>query len=106
MLQNPTQMASSGRGPFSIHVMVVVLVLLQLLAAGAPVVSESAANNTLRPGEELPKYRRIRAHLKRLNRPSLKTIQALPDPLLLSFFLAGYNKLGFCWLHRVRMAIL
>ena len=105
MLQNPTQMASSGRGPFSIHVVVVVLVLLQLLAAGAPVVSASAANNTLRPGEELPKYRRIRAHLKRLNRPSLKTIQALPDPLLLSFFLAGYNKLGFCWLHRVRMAI-
>ncbi|CAL9754871.1 unnamed protein product [Musa acuminata subsp. burmannicoides] len=71
-------MASSGRGPFSIHVVVVVLVLLQLLAAGAPVVSASAANNTLRPGEELPKYRRIRAHLKRLNRPSLKTIQS-PD---------------------------
>ncbi|RWW47989.1 hypothetical protein BHE74_00045983 [Ensete ventricosum] len=102
-------MAPSGCGHFSIHVVVVVLVLLQLLAAGAPVVSASAANNTLRPGEELRKYGRIRSHLKRLNRPSLKTIQALPDPLLLSFFFlggGGYNKLAFCWLHRVQMAIL
>ncbi|CAD5170402.1 unnamed protein product [Musa acuminata subsp. malaccensis] len=49
-----------------------------LLAAISPVFSEAAANNTFRPGEELRKYRRIRAHVKRLNKPPVKTIQS-PD---------------------------
>ncbi|KAJ1690586.1 hypothetical protein LUZ63_014741 [Rhynchospora breviuscula] len=37
-----------------------------------------ARNNTLRVGEELRKYKRARALLKRLNKPSLKIIQS-PD---------------------------
>ncbi|THU65833.1 hypothetical protein C4D60_Mb05t07820 [Musa balbisiana] len=49
-----------------------------LLAAISPVFSEAAANNTFRPGEELRKYRRIRAHVKRLNKPPVKTIHS-PD---------------------------
>jgi hypothetical protein len=35
-----------------------------------------AANVTFRPGDELRKYRRVQALLKRLNKPSLRTIQA------------------------------
>ncbi|CAL9092524.1 unnamed protein product [Musa textilis] len=50
-----------------------------LLAALSPVFSEAAANNTFRPGEELRKYRRIRAHVKRLNKPPVKTIQDPPE---------------------------
>ncbi|XP_042387146.1 uncharacterized protein LOC121979254 [Zingiber officinale] len=58
-------------------VFVPILALLLLLAAVRPVFSES--NNTVfRPGEEMRKYRRIRAHLKRLNKPPLKTIES-PD---------------------------
>ncbi|XP_065004308.1 protein neprosin isoform X1 [Musa acuminata AAA Group] len=70
-------MARSDRRPFSIHV-VFFLELLLLLAAAASVLSASAANNTMRPRNELRKYKRIRACLKSLNRPSLKTIQS-PD---------------------------
>ncbi|KAG1342869.1 hypothetical protein COCNU_05G010980 [Cocos nucifera] len=58
---------------------IAIFVVLLLLAAATPVLSASAANSTtLRPGEELLKYRRIRAYLKRLNKPSLKTIKS-PD---------------------------
>ncbi|XP_008784992.1 uncharacterized protein LOC103703788 [Phoenix dactylifera] len=53
-------------------------VVFLLLAATSPVLSASAANSTLRPGEELLKYRRIRARIRRLNKPSLKTIKS-PD---------------------------
>ncbi|KAJ8506068.1 hypothetical protein OPV22_006954 [Ensete ventricosum] len=49
-----------------------------LLAAISPVFSETAANHTFRPGEQLRMYRRIRAHVKRLNKPPVKTIQS-PD---------------------------
>ncbi|KAJ0962520.1 hypothetical protein J5N97_027642 [Dioscorea zingiberensis] len=51
-----------------------------LLAPISPAFSSSSSpvNNTLRSGEELLKYRRLRAHLNRLNKPSLKTIQS-PD---------------------------
>ncbi|KAF8408277.1 hypothetical protein HHK36_007426 [Tetracentron sinense] len=34
------------------------------------------SNRTFRPGEELQKLKRIRAHLRRINKPSVKTIQA------------------------------
>ncbi|XP_010940141.2 protein neprosin [Elaeis guineensis] len=70
-------MASSCRNPRRIIAAFVVPFLL--LAATSPALSASVlANSTLRPGEELLKYRRIRAHLKRLNKPSLKTIKS-PD---------------------------
>ncbi|XP_072994869.1 protein neprosin-like [Typha latifolia] len=55
-----------------------VILILVLLALAHEVLSVSAANTTLHPSEELLKYRRIRAHLRRLNRPSLKTIKS-PD---------------------------
>ncbi|KAG1347030.1 Periplasmic nitrate reductase [Cocos nucifera] len=51
---------------------------LLLLASISPVLSESMANNTFRPRKELLKSRRMRALLKRLNKPSMKTIQS-PD---------------------------
>ncbi|RWW33236.1 hypothetical protein GW17_00002064 [Ensete ventricosum] len=50
-----------------------------LLAAISPVFSETAANHTFRPGEQLRMYRRIRAHVKRLNKPPVKTIQDPPE---------------------------
>ncbi|CAL4949324.1 unnamed protein product [Urochloa decumbens] len=56
---------------------VVVLVLLvALLLAGLA----TAANQTqgFRPGEELRRYRRVQALLRRLNKPALRTIQS-PD---------------------------
>ncbi|RRT56284.1 hypothetical protein B296_00017148, partial [Ensete ventricosum] len=60
------------------HPMVLLsLGVLLLLAGTSPVFSEAAANNTFRPGEELRSYRRVRAHLRRLNKPAVKTIQAL-----------------------------
>ncbi|XP_074572415.1 protein neprosin-like [Curcuma longa] len=68
-------MAASHRN--FLPVLVPILALLLLLAAVSPVFSES--NRTVfRPGEEMRKYRRIRAHLKRLNKPPLKTIES-PD---------------------------
>ncbi|KAJ3695648.1 hypothetical protein LUZ60_001025 [Juncus effusus] len=39
-------------------------------------------NNTLRVGDELRKYRRARALLKRLNKPSLKTIQSTDGDII------------------------
>ncbi|WOK98672.1 hypothetical protein Cni_G07384 [Canna indica] len=70
----------------SCHKSLPIIVLLLLLAAAAaaaavtvPVASAAAGNDTtFRPGEELRRFRRIKAHLKRLNKPSLKTIQS-PD---------------------------
>ncbi|CAL5038500.1 unnamed protein product [Urochloa decumbens] len=65
------------------------LLLLMLLLASPPTaalasskpVSGDAGNSTasatrLRPGKELVKYKRIRALLKKLNKPSLKTIKS------------------------------
>ncbi|CAO2203696.1 unnamed protein product [Urochloa humidicola] len=54
----------------------VVLAVLLVLATAA-----SAANETtrgFRPGEELRRYRRVQALLRRLNKPALRTIQS-PD---------------------------
>ncbi|KAG6532604.1 hypothetical protein ZIOFF_006453 [Zingiber officinale] len=61
----------------SLPVLVVILSLLLLAAAVGPAVSE--ANSTVFwPEKEMRKYRRARAHLKRLNKPPVKTIES-PD---------------------------
>lgn len=43
-----------------------------------PVLSHHNANHTLRPAAVLQKFRRIRAHLKKINKPAVKTIKS-PD---------------------------
>lgn len=54
----------------------------------------TAAATRLRPGKELLKYKRIRALLRKLNKPSLKTIKVSADNLkLISIFFFG--KLSF-----------
>ncbi|XP_008791182.2 uncharacterized protein LOC103708162 [Phoenix dactylifera] len=70
-------MASSCYTPVPVVAISLGLVLL-LLASISPALSESIANNTFRPRKELLKSRRMRALLKRLNKPSMKTIQS-PD---------------------------
>ncbi|XP_072968763.1 protein neprosin-like [Typha angustifolia] len=58
--------------------MITIFLGLLLLATATPALSLSASNNTLRPREELQRYRKMRAHLKRLNKPAVKTIES-PD---------------------------
>jgi hypothetical protein len=53
------------------------LFVLSAFSSFCTVVSVSEPkNNTLKVGEELRKYKRARSLLKRLNKPSLKIIQA------------------------------
>ncbi|KAM0900934.1 hypothetical protein ACQ4PT_020320 [Festuca glaucescens] len=58
------------------------VVVLSLLLLHFAVIGEcaaaGAANVTFRPGDELRRYRRVQALLRRLNKPSLRTIQS-PD---------------------------
>ncbi|KAF8399741.1 hypothetical protein HHK36_015612 [Tetracentron sinense] len=42
-------------------------------------------NQTFRPGEELQKLKRIRAHLRKINKPAFKSIQAFPLSKMLFF---------------------
>ncbi|KAF6136966.1 hypothetical protein GIB67_030730 [Kingdonia uniflora] len=67
------------------------VVFLLILSTISPVVYASTkpevdnrlqANQTFRPGEELQKLKRIRTHLRKINKSAIKTIQAF-----LSFFL-------------------
>ena len=58
--------------------------------------SEDTASNAtaaarLRPGKELLKYKRIRALLKKLNKPSLKTIQVIIANLFVIFLLLFFS---------------
>ncbi|XP_028778304.1 uncharacterized protein LOC114734818 [Neltuma alba] len=58
------------------HAFVAFLLLLSFIT---PVLSHSSpTNQTFRPGPELLKLKRIRAHLKKINKPSVKTIKS-PD---------------------------
>lgn len=70
--KNSSGMASSCYKPLPIIAIFVGFLLL------VPISRASATNSTFRSGEELLKFRRIRAHLRRLNKPSVKTIQS-PD---------------------------
>ncbi|KAF3783303.1 hypothetical protein EJ110_NYTH20544 [Nymphaea thermarum] len=72
------------------------LIYLLLLVCTFPASSSSsslspdsgARNRTLDAGSELRKIRRIRAHLRRINKPAVKTIQAI---LNLSFLLSAFR---------------
>uniref|UniRef100_A0ACD5ZIZ5 Uncharacterized protein n=1 Tax=Avena sativa TaxID=4498 RepID=A0ACD5ZIZ5_AVESA len=61
-------------------VLVLSLLLLHVAVIGkcAAAAAAGAANVTFRPGDELRRYRRVQALLRRLNKPSLRTIQS-PD---------------------------
>ena len=72
--------------------------LLLLFASLFPLSSSLPANSTFRPSRELLKYRRVRAHLKRLNKPPLKTIQAFsPTPSSSSFLFSVWGE-SMTWL--------
>ncbi|CAL0325346.1 unnamed protein product [Lupinus luteus] len=54
------------------------VVLLLFVTSVTSVLSQPIANQTLKAGAELNKLTRIRAHLKKINKPSVKTIKS-PD---------------------------
>lgn len=60
----------------------IILFFVCFLLGFSPLVSTSNANQTLHPSQELHKLKRVRAHLTKINKPSLKTIQS-PDGDLL-----------------------
>lgn len=87
--------SSNSNTPSPIITITVWLLLLASLFSHS---TSSQANTTFRPSKELLRYRRVKAHLKRVNKPPLKTIQAIsptPDsscvftPLLILFFTWG-----------------
>ncbi|MQL72592.1 hypothetical protein Taro_004917 [Colocasia esculenta] len=78
--QNPLRMASSCRRGAS--PIIDILVWLLLLVSAGSASSAPAANNTFRPLEELAKLRKVRAHLRRLNKPSVKTVQSPEGDLI------------------------
>ncbi|KAF6166314.1 hypothetical protein GIB67_038174 [Kingdonia uniflora] len=58
-----------------------VLLLLVVLSMSVPAEADKVSlpvNQTFRPGEELQKLKRVRAHLRKINKPAVKTIQS-PD---------------------------
>ncbi|MQL85519.1 hypothetical protein Taro_018039 [Colocasia esculenta] len=71
--QNSLAMASSRRRASPI---IAAFVGFLLLASIAAAMSLPASNATFHPREELTKLRRVRAHLRRLNKPSVRTIQS------------------------------
>ncbi|CAN6452025.1 unnamed protein product [Victoria cruziana] len=82
--QNSFKMDASGLR-ISPAAFAVSIIYLYLLVCTCPVSSSISpdsgvptANQSLNAGEELKKLRRIRAHLKKFNRPSVRTIQS-PD---------------------------
>ena len=62
------------------------LVALLLLAGWASAANQNQTRG-FRPGDELRRYRRVQALLRRLNKPALRTIQARGCPPLLFVFL-------------------
>jgi hypothetical protein len=73
--QNPTLMAAPcAPSPPAAAVVVLFLLLLHFLVIGE-CTAAAAANVTFRPGDELRRYKRVQALLRRLNKPSLRTIQ-------------------------------
>uniref|UniRef100_A0A1D1Z1R5 Periplasmic nitrate reductase n=1 Tax=Anthurium amnicola TaxID=1678845 RepID=A0A1D1Z1R5_9ARAE len=71
---SPTMASSCCRSPPIIAMFVGFLLLASLSHAHTPPV----ANNTFHPRAELLRQRRIRAHLRKLNKPPVRTIQS-PD---------------------------
>ncbi|KAF1875872.1 hypothetical protein Lal_00006503 [Lupinus albus] len=57
------------------------VVLLLFVTSATSVLSQPIANQTLKTGVELNKLTRIRHHLKKINKPSVKTIKAFSSTL-------------------------
>jgi hypothetical protein len=68
-------MASSARSSLSFYF--VPLLLLLMLAVSSSTSATGNATARLRPGKELLKYKRIKAMINKLNKPSVKTIQVV-----------------------------
>ncbi|KAG4392627.1 hypothetical protein GLYMA_04G185800v4 [Glycine max] len=58
---------------------VALLLLVTSIAPAALCHPLQGSNHTFRPNHELLKLRRVRAHLKKINKPSVKTIQDPPE---------------------------
>jgi hypothetical protein len=72
---NRSMMASSARSSLSFYF--VPLLLLLMLAVSSSTSAAGNATARLRPGKELLKYKRIKAMINKLNKPSVKTIQVV-----------------------------
>ncbi|XP_072998339.1 protein neprosin-like [Typha latifolia] len=59
-------------------IIAICFVAFLLFAPITRVFSASPGNSTLQPSEKMLRYKRVKAHLKKLNKPSLKTIKS-PD---------------------------
>lgn len=81
-LQDAALMATAVSCPYSSsRAGAPALLLVALLLAAASWTTTAAAKNDtqrFRPGDELRRYRRVQALLKRLNKPALRSIQAQP----------------------------
>uniref|UniRef100_A0A1D1XRE9 Periplasmic nitrate reductase n=1 Tax=Anthurium amnicola TaxID=1678845 RepID=A0A1D1XRE9_9ARAE len=77
---NRPRMASSYRRGSPIIAFFVGFLLV--LALVLPAQSAPAVNSTFRAADEIVKLRRVRAHLKKLNKPSVKTIQSPEGDLI------------------------
>ena len=79
-LQDAALMATAVSCPYSSsRAGAPALLLVALLLAAASWTTTAAAKNDtqrFRPGDELRRYRRVQALLKRLNKPALRSIQA------------------------------
>lgn len=77
--------------------MLPVFIAILLLATSIPPAFSSGpplkANQTLKAGAELLKLRRIRTHLKKINKPAVKTIQAFS---LICYITSNGETLYFC----------
>ncbi|CAL0306803.1 unnamed protein product [Lupinus luteus] len=60
----------------------VFVILLLFVTSVTSVLSQPIANQTFRQGVELHKLRRIRAHLKKINKPAVKTIKSQDGDLI------------------------
>ena len=87
---------SSSRAAAARHLVRLLLVGLLLAAGWGWATAAKNDTQTFRPGDELRRYRKVQALLKRLNKPALRTIQARactspppPPPLLLPALLSS-----------------
>ncbi|TKY73527.1 hypothetical protein E2542_SST02279 [Spatholobus suberectus] len=73
---SPKLAASTSQNAPPVLPAFVALLLLVTSITPATLCHPLQGNHTLRPGHELLKLRRVRAHLKKINKPAVKTIQA------------------------------
>lgn len=76
--EETTQTISSNMASSYCKIFPIISIFVSFLLVASSVCpvhsSETAANQTFRPGEELEKLKIIRDHLEKINKPALKTI--------------------------------